>query len=112
MKERTLQGPVKGKRLLIGHTDHDVYVTLWATPNILILARNSLPYPLIKQWDELYRVGGLYWREVPHNFTNNPTQLVLYKDTWRSNITWIIRWALIPGSNLWSRLRRHRDGNR
>jgi hypothetical protein len=92
VKERTLVGPMIGQRYYIGYTDHEVYVTLWGSPNVVSIARNTLPHPLIKQWGELYRIGWSYWREVPHPFTKDPTQMILYKDTLLSALVWPIRW--------------------
>jgi hypothetical protein len=109
MKPRTLVGPMKGKMFYIGYTDHEVYVTLWASSDVVSISRASLPHPLIKQWGQLYRIGGIYWREVPHNFIKDPKQLILFKDTWRTNLTLPFRhWLLIPGSRPWERLSRAR----
>ena len=88
MKERTLRGVHEGRRLDIGRGEA---VTVW--DGMLLLARPVMS-PRVKRWRGRYVVGGLFWREVPHSFTSDPTTLLLYPDTLLNWWTWPLRWWL------------------
>lgn len=105
MKERTLRGPHQGKRLYLG-TLHgeDRYATVW--DGMLLLKRNALPHPLIREWRGRLIVGGRFWRLVPHAFVKNPLNYMLYEDTLLNALTLPVRECLIPGYpglNWWER---------
>ena len=100
LKERTLRGVHEGVHLAIGNGEA---VTIW--DGLLLLARPVVS-PLIRQWRGRYLVGGTFWVEVPHSFTNDPKTMLLYPDTWMNRVTKPIRRWLLPGS----RLRRWLDG--
>jgi hypothetical protein len=95
MKERTLRGVHQGEVLIMGEIDGKiVQATIWS--GMLLLARNKMPHPLVKQWRGRYIVGGRYWREVPHPFVKNPLNLILYPDTLMDYISKPLRWHRWP----------------